>query len=151
MEIGFTLILLVVAYFGGQQLEQKHFRSIRERETALKDLVAITFESMPEDWEVERSELVMGTVVVSLDYFKRFVAGLKAFVGGRITVFEPLLDRARREAVLRMKNAAQAGGYDAVINTRLETSRLASSGQNGKGTAGVEILAFGTAVKLKGR
>mgnify|MGYP002527674596 CR=1 FL=1 len=75
----------------------------------------------------------------------------RAFVGGRITVFEPLLDRARREAVLRMKNAAQAGGYDAVINTRLETSRLASSGQNGKGTAGVEILAFGTAVKLKGR
>ncbi|MBT8092626.1 MAG: YbjQ family protein, partial [Gammaproteobacteria bacterium] len=57
---------------------------------------------------------------------------------------------ARREAVLRMVESARQQGYDAVINVRLETSRLANSARDGKGTAGVEMLAFGTALKFKG-
>jgi len=43
---------------------------------------------------------------------------------------------------------AQARGYDAVVNVRLETSRLANSRRGGKGIAGIEILAFGTAMTL---
>ena len=42
-------------------------------------------------------------------------------------------------------------GYDAIFNVRLETSRLANSRGNGEGTAGVEMLAFGTAVKFVSR
>tara|TARA_Y100001934_G_C12303925_1_gene751413 strand:- start:612 stop:893 length:282 start_codon:yes stop_codon:yes gene_type:complete len=90
----------------------------------------------------------MGSVVISLDYFKRFLAGLRSLVGGRVGSYESLLDRARRESLLRMKEVAIKGGYDAVINVRFETSRLASSGQNGSGTAGVELMAYGTAIKL---
>ena len=145
-----TILPLVVTFLLGRHIEQKHYASIRERERNLQELIAINFEQTPADWQIERSELVMGTVVISLDYFKRFVANLRGIFGGRIRVYEPLLDRARREAILRMKNAAQAGGYHAIINTRIETSRLASSGQNGKGTVGIEILAFGTAVKIQG-
>ena len=94
------------------------------------------------------SGLVQGNVVISLDYFKRFIAGLRMLFGGRIKTYEPLLDRARREAVLRMIEEAKRDGYDAVVNVRLETSRLASARADGKGVAGVEILAFGTALKL---
>jgi uncharacterized protein YbjQ (UPF0145 family) len=47
-----------------------------------------------------------------------------------------------------MKEDAFARGYNAVINVRIETSRLASSNRKGEGTAGVAILAFGTALKL---
>ena len=65
-----------------------------------------------------------------------------------MTSYESLLDRGRREAILRLKEAAFERGYNAVINVRLETSRLASSNRKGEGTAGVEILAFGTAVKF---
>lgn len=64
---------------------------------------------------------------------------------------EPLLDRARREAMLRMTEEARSQGYDAVYNVRLETSRLASSRGDGKGTAGIEMLAYGTAVKFVSR
>ena len=85
------------------------------------------------------------SVVVSLDYFKRVIAGLRAIVGGRITTYEPLLDRARREAVLRVTEKAKAQGFDAVINLRLETSRMANS-ETGQGIGGIEILAFGTAL-----
>jgi uncharacterized protein YbjQ (UPF0145 family) len=91
--------------------------------------------------------LVTGSVVVSVDYFKRFLAGLRGLVGGEVKSYGTLLDRARREAVLRMKEEAIRKGYDAIVNVRLETSRLASGRRDGKGTAGVEMLAFGTAVK----
>ena len=111
----------------------------------------VSFDTMPADWQAESSDMVAGSVVISLDYFKRVIAGLRGLVGGRITTYEPLLERARREAILRMIEDARSNGFDAIFNVRLETSRLANSTGNGKGTAGVEMLAFGTAVRLKSR
>ena len=92
-----------------------------------------------------------GSIVISLDYFKRVIAGLRGLIGGRIKTYEPLLERARREALLRMTESAREQGYDAIFNVRLETSRLANATRDGKGTAGVEMLAFGTAVKFASR
>jgi uncharacterized protein YbjQ (UPF0145 family) len=54
--------------------------------------------------------------------------------------------RGRREAVIRMKQAAKARGADAVINVRIETTRMAN-GRGDKQTAGIEVLAYGTAVR----
>jgi uncharacterized protein YbjQ (UPF0145 family) len=85
--------------------------------------------------------------VVSLDYFKRFAAALRIVFGGRIKAFEPLMDRGRREAILRMKEVAAAAGYDAIINVRLATSRIANA--SGSTTAGVELMAYGTGLKLR--
>ncbi len=143
-----TLLLLIGTYFSGSYLERKHYTSIREREAEHRDFPAVTFETLPKGWEVTASALAQGSVVISVDYFKRFLAALKTLFGGWITTYEPLLDRARREAILRMTADARAKGFDAVINVRLETSRLASGRGDGDGTAGVEMLAFGTAVKL---
>jgi uncharacterized protein YbjQ (UPF0145 family) len=61
------------------------------------------------------------------------------------------LERARREAILRMTEEAQQQGFDAIFNVRLETSRLANARRDGKGVAGVEMLAYGTAVKFASR
>ena len=151
--IDFTipLVLLVLAYFLGTFIEQRHFRDIRKRERKLRDFPVFTFETLPENWRVESVELVTGSVVVSLDYFKRVIAGLRSLIGGRVKTYEPLLDRARREAVLRMIEEADAKGYDAIANVRLETSRLANSRGDGNGIAGVEMLAFGTALNLSRR
>ncbi|MDH5674075.1 MAG: YbjQ family protein [Myxococcales bacterium] len=142
------LVLLLVTYGTGRWFEQRHFESIRQREAQLLPLLTSTLSTIPSSAPVERSEMVCGSVVVSLDYFKRFIAGLRGIIGGRIKPYEPLLDRARREAMLRMRERARAEGFDMVVNVRLETSRLASAAADGKRTAGVEILAFGTAVKL---
>ncbi len=147
-QLGMALLLLAGAYLTGSAIERHHFRRIRRREEGWRRLPAITLEAVPQSWEVAGSGLVTGNVVVSLDYFKRIIAGLRAIVGGRVKTYEPLLDRARREALLRMAESAKKAGYDAVINVRLETSRLANARGNGNGTAGVEMLAFGTALKL---
>ncbi len=147
--LGFPLFLLLLSYFIGRHLESNHYKSIREREAATKDMVAINFPRFPFDVEIERAGMVMGSVVVSHDHFKRFLAQLRIIVGGRIKSYEPLLDRARREAVLRMKEQALARGHNTVVNIRLETSRLANSRRGGKGTAGLEMLAYGTALTVR--
>lgn len=146
--LGLTALLLIVGFVAGSIAERSHYTSIRSREQALVKLPALTFETLPEGWSVERSGLVAGSVVVSLDYFKRFLAGLKSLIGGRLRSYETLLDRARREAVLRMKEDARRRGFDAVANVRLETSSIASARRNGKGVTGLEVLAFGTAVAV---
>jgi len=151
MNFGLPILILVIAYFIGSWIEKKHFKNIREREAKVHGFPVVSFDTMPDDWNVNSSHMVTGSIVISLDYFKRVIAGLKGLVGGRIKTYEPLLDRARREAVLRMTEEAQEQGYDAIFNVRLETSRLANARRDGKGVAGVEMLAFGTAVKFASR
>ena len=143
-----TPAICVGAWITGSILERRHLKSLLLLESGSRDVLAVTIEDIPSDWQAEKCELVMGNVVISQDYFKRFAATLKGIVGGRIGVFEPLLERARREALLRMKAIAHRRGYYTIINVRIETSVLASARGNGKGTAGVEILAFGTAIAL---
>ena len=143
-----TPVMLLGAWISGSMLERRHLKSLLLLESGSSGVLAITIEDLPPDWHVESCELVMGNVVISQDYFKRVAASIKSIFGGNIGVLEPLLERARREALIRMKGVAHARGYDTIINVRIETATLASSRGNGKGTAGVEILAFGTAIPL---
>jgi len=143
-----TPVMLLGAWISGGILERRHLKGLLLLESGSRGVLAVTIEDLPADWHVKSSELVMGNVVISQDYFKRFAASIKGIFGGNIRVFEPLLERARREALIRMKGVAHARGYDTIINVRIETARLASSRRDGKGTAGVEILAFGTAISL---
>ena len=143
-----TPVMLLGAWISGGMLERRHLKSLLLLESGSSGVLAITIEDLPPDWHVESCELVMGNAVISQDYFKRVAASIKSIFGGNIGVLEPLLERARREALIRMKGVAHTRGYDTIINVRIETATLASSRGNGKGTAGVEILAFGTAISL---
>jgi len=148
LELGVPAFLLALGYVAGTMAEQNHYKSIRVRELRFRRMPTTNLRRPPVHWQVESVGLVCGHTVVSVDYFKRFLAQLRSLVGGRVRAYESLLDRARREAVLRMKEEAAKGGYDAVINVRLESTNIASPLRNDRGTAGVEILAFGTALKL---
>ena len=148
LTILITPVMLLGAWISGSILERRHQQNLRLLESGSRGVLAVTVEDLPPNWHVESSDLVMGNVVISQDYFKRVAASIKGIFGGNIRVYEPLLERARREALVRMKGVAHARGYDTIINVRIETSRLASSRRDGKGTAGVEILAFGTAISL---
>ena len=145
-----TIVLLVTAYLVGGALEKSHYQDIEARETRYRTFPVINVKSTPREWTATDAGLVSGSVVVSVDYFKRLLASIRMVFGGRLGAYETLLERARREAVLRMTEAAVARGFDAIINVRLVSSRLASSRGGGKGTAGVEILAFGTGLTLDG-
>lgn len=142
----FTIIPLSLGYFFGKRAESAHFASIHAREKELLALPA-TSSRVPLDpqREVARSELVYGSIVVASDYFKRLVAALRSIIGGPVQSYETLLDRARREAVLRLKESCK--GADEIINLRLETSSI--SGKQAGAVVCVEVIAYGTAIYFK--
>ena len=149
INIGLPLLLLAAAFFSGRRVERRHYASIRERERELAMLPAVTFRQIPSAWAVDAVGVVSGSVVVSVDYFKRFLAGLRTLVGGPVQSYETLLDRARREAILRCKEQARDRGFQAIVNLRLETTRISRASNNSRATAGVEVLAFGTGLELR--
>ena len=135
---------LLIGYIFGKRAEKKHFASIIEREKTLLQL-PVTTSKYPIGValsSIERTHLVTGSVVVSVDYFKRTLAVLRTFVGGPVQSYETLLDRARREAILRLKESCPGAGQ--IINLRLETSPISDGAKDTVGS--VEVLAYGTAV-----
>lgn len=140
IEIFTFFILLILGYMFGRWAEKKHYQSIFQREEKWQNIAAIASRFPPED-KLYRQELVIGVVVISDDYFKRFVAGFRNVFGGSVTGYETLLDRARREAVLRMKQEALKKQARYIFNIKYETS-FHSVGS-------VEMLAYGTALTPK--
>jgi len=139
------LFLLAVGFFVGRFLESQHYVSIRKREKALKKILAFATRYPPNLVDAQDCRLVTGAVVISSDYFKQFVASLRNLVGGRFRGYESLFDRARREAIIRMKEDARRAGYSLIVNVKFETTSL-SAGRQGA-MPSFEILAFGTAIR----
>lgn len=144
---GAPIVFAVGGLIIGTILERRHFKSIREREKAFAQIPALPIRSLDSSQAIASSELVTSSVVVSLDYFKRILASLRNIFGGRVRAYESLLDRAKREAILRLKE--QAPDSDAIINLRMETSSLTYVQSRKKGIGGVEVLAYGTAVRFE--
>lgn len=143
---GIILGLLLLGCICGSVAEKRHYRSIAERELKLLDLPAVSFKSvdLPEE-QIRSVQMVFGNAVISIDYFKRFLAGLRNIFGGTVKSYESLIDRARREAVLRMKEMAADASL--IVNVRIETSNIGmTAGKKGMGS--VEAFAYGTALKL---
>lgn len=143
-RFGPVVALLALGYGAGRIAEWRHYRSIRRREDAFADLIVVTCRTLPPANAAPDTRLVDGSVVVSVDYFKRFVAHLRMIFGGRVHTYESLLDRGRREAVLRLQAKARALGAAMVFSLRFETSSISKGGRQSVGS--VEVLAYGTAV-----
>lgn len=142
-DIALFVTLVVIGYGVGRVLEARHYRSIRAREQELRDIMVFA-SRFPPTLEPLRQNLVAGSVVISTDYFKRVVAGLQSIIGGRLKSYESLLDRARREAILRMKAEARGLGATMIVNVKFQTFSI--PGRKPGSLVGVEMLAYGTAL-----
>jgi uncharacterized protein YbjQ (UPF0145 family) len=85
--------------------------------------------------------IVTGNVVQTKHVGKDIMAGFKTLVGGEIKGYTEMLTEARHTAISRMVEEALQLDADAVVNLRFTTSAIMSNAS--------EILAYGTAVKLK--
>ena len=146
------IVLATVGFICGTIAEKKHYASIKRRELKFRELPAVPirlhhFLSAQQQQEVVETRLVTGCVVVSQDYFKMILANLKNFVGGSVSSYESLMDRARREAILRMKE--QAPMADAIVNVRLESITMGKDEGDKKPICSIQVLAYGTAVTLQ--
>lgn len=144
LPIVFFVLPLGAGFFVGRHFERKHYASIIERERAPGQVLVFAERMPPERTPAPSTQLVSGSVVISADYFKQFVAGLRMLLGGRLNTYESLLDRARREALLRMREQAKQLGATQVFNVKLETMSI--SGRAPSSVSALEVLAYGTAV-----
>lgn len=85
--------------------------------------------------------VVKGNTIRARHVGRDIAAGFKNIVGGEIKSYTDMTEKARDEAFNRMVNQANDLGADAVINIRFATSMVM--------TGAAEMLAYGTAVKLK--
>jgi uncharacterized protein YbjQ (UPF0145 family) len=140
------IVLIILGYSAGSLAEKRHYRSIIKRERQLLKMAVVTAEGSFPPGHVKSSTLVSGSAVISIDYFKRLLAILRNIFGGRVKSYESLIDRARREAILRMKESARKQGADMVINMRLETSTIGRNANRRNSVGSVEAIAYGTAI-----
>lgn len=146
ISLVFAAILLAIGYFIGGRNEKKHFESIKQREEALRSILVIPSRNPPDyDQKPYRTQFVSGSVVIAMDSFKVFFGRLIQIFGGRIKTYETLVERARREAVLRMKEEANQGRAQMIFNVKFSTAGIVkdASGQPG---GSVEVIAYGTAI-----
>jgi uncharacterized protein YbjQ (UPF0145 family) len=145
IEIVLFLVLLAIGVFAGRANERRHYRELAEAEDALRD-IAVSNRGSPEAGTFSSGTLVVGSVVIAEDFFKRVAAGLKSLVGGNLRGYETLLERGRREAIVRMKQEARRLGATLVVNVRLETASLAEDWSGRQPMFSAEFIAYGTAL-----
>ncbi len=149
INLGLMFLVVVFAYVFGTLMEEEHYAHIKKGEKDFVTLPAVTSKNIENIDQIQEVQLVHGSVVISLDYFKRILAGLRNVFGGRIKSYETLLDRGRREAILRMKGQARKWGADMILNMRFETSSIGMVAKGNSTIGCFEVFAYGTAIKLK--
>ncbi|MEM7710231.1 MAG: heavy metal-binding domain-containing protein [Pseudomonadota bacterium] len=144
----FAILFFICGLIFGRRNEKKHLASIAQREEQTRHIILDNRKRVYAPDDVELCTLVMGQYVSATDYFKSFVTSLRALVGGEMGAMITLMERARREAILRMVEQAQRHGATEIWNIRFETSNI-SQMKGKRGAAQVEIIAYGTAVRRR--
>ncbi len=135
------ILLFAAGWFFGSRHERQHLAQLRVSEQALSHIIVSSERFYrPKLAADSEGELVLGSVVIAQDYFKMIIARVLSLFGKNLTTYETLLDRARREAVVRMRTDAEAKGYTHIYGLRMEVTNINQLGSM------VEAIAYGTAV-----
>jgi len=104
-------------------------------------MIITTSNEIPGKEVAEILGLARGNTIRARWFGRDIAAGLKTIVGGEIKSYVSMMTKAREESLARMIAEAESLGADAIIGVRFTTSQVMASA--------AEILAYGTAVKLK--
>ena len=84
---------------------------------------------------------MQGGIVRAKHLGSDFAAGLRNIVGGEVRGYTEMMEHSRKDATDRMIEEAKKLGADAIVGVRYGSSTLMGGA--------AEIIAYGTAVKLK--
>ena len=138
LKVVIFCILFLVGLAFGRYNEQKHLKQLDEDE---KNLAYITVDNQRFTEYTVQGHMVSSNVVISHDYFKYVIANIHNFFGGRLKSYESILERGRREAVVRLKKEAAKQGATHIAALRLSSNEMGMEGGM------VEVFAYGTAIK----
>ncbi len=104
-------------------------------------MIIVTTETVPNREIIASVGIARGSTVRARNIGRDIFAGLKNIIGGEIEEYTKLQAQSREQALQRMQMDAQRLGADAIVNVRITTSMVMQGCS--------EIMAYGTAVKLK--
>lgn len=136
-------LMVVGGGIGGRIVERRHLAHLETREAELAGIFVSDLATPVGPHG--RGTLVTGSVVLGVDNLRMLVLGLVNIVGGGAPQVDRVMQRARREAMVRMKAEAASLGASEVVNVRIETSTI--SGDGGRSNRGSgEVFCHGTAI-----
>lgn len=139
LEFVFAFLAFAAGWYFDTKAERRHLASLDKEEAALGQIY-VSSERFFVDEHSYEPMLVVGSVVIAQDRFKLVVASFLSLFGKNLTTYESLLERARREALVRAKRQADDHRCQAIYGLRFEMTEI---------EGGVEMLAYGTAVKCR--
>ena len=96
---------------------------------------------------IKETGLVYASIVFSPSHWQLLIAWINQLFGGRIDVIHRVISVGRAEAKQRLREQAQAAGWDDVLNVRIDTAEMTPASKP-KGTKAVEVFAYGTGIKF---
>lgn len=144
---GVPLLLVIGGFIIGKTVERLHIRSLVTREEAFKHIQVVNLKNVALGGPVRDVTYVDGQAVIGSDYFKTVASSIRGFFGGEIRSLRSIMDRARRESMLRMLERADEIGATLVCNVRIETSNIGrGQGSANAGLIMAEVHTYGTAI-----
>ena len=141
ISYAWPIILLLIGWSVGRVKIRNHRAHLKRSENQLQTIRLHNVKYRPVDTQQPvDAYMLTSSIVLSIDIFQRFLAGFRGFLGGEHNNYTDLLDRGRRDALLRLQAQAQKLGAQDIYNIKIQS---ASSGAS----RGIEILAYGTAIK----
>ncbi len=140
IQIVIFAILFSVGFGFGRYNERKHLQYLDKQEQRLAYIRVNNSRFIESTFP---GHMISSNVVISHDYFKYAIANVQNMLGGRLTSYESVVERARREAIIRLKLEAEKIGADQIMGIRLSTTELGMQGGM------VEVFAYGTAIQAK--
>ena len=145
-NLAWPVLLLIgtwlIHWLGGK----KRDRYLTEQESYFRERIRMTnLKRFPQSGCLN-PQLVTGSAAIANNYFVAFLAGFKHLFGGEMKGYTQMCEEARRLALVRLLQEAESIGATAVYNVRFETATIVSA-QNNKQSGGVELIAYGTAVR----
>ncbi|HIG33791.1 MAG TPA: heavy metal-binding domain-containing protein [Candidatus Poseidoniales archaeon] len=145
----YPILFLYGAIFSGRNLDKSMnkimFREKNSIEHFGKDPLS-TLKGAHIVGGIRECGLVYSGVVYSPSHWQLMIAWINGLFGGRIDIIHRVISVGRAEATQRLREQAQADGWEEVLNVRIDTAEMTPA-SNPKGTKAVEVFAYGTGVK----
>lgn len=146
--IAYPLLFLYGAVFSGRRLNKSMSNiALRER-TSIEHFGKDPLSNLKGAHivgGVRNSGLVYSSIVHAPSHWQLLIASINGLFGGRIDILHRVISVGRAEATQRLREQAQAAGWDDVLNVRIDTAEMTPP--SNQGTKAVEVFAYGTGVK----
>lgn len=147
-----VFFILVLGLFVGRTIEVRHFRSLAIRESQLQGILITQSKEYIEPTSQVAPTMFTSEAVIATDPLKNFLSSWRNFFGGEMRSYVKLIERARREALLRLVEQARGMGYNAICNLRMQTADIGGNlGKRGMPMGAIMASATGYHSALAGK